>query len=443
MKRIFTISMFLIIFSCLSFPQITNQWKTFTITGTNGVLKDYYCYCITIDNMGIVWVGGSGHGVYKYEKGKWENFETDSSESKHAQVKSIIPRGSNSFLYSYDLNVIGFDNGIFSTEYQANVSYLAEDDGGDIWGAGTKGLYKFKGSKQINFDTTDVGSIIQAAGKIVVDKNKVLWGMGEHQSTGTNDTIPSIFLFSFDGNKLKIFPSRGIQYGNFQTVYVDDNNNIWVAQWGSGNGAVAKYDQVNDIWQEFELPQPTDPSSYVASPPSAIAVDKNGVLWVGTDYGLAGRIGDKWTLYNRANGNSTLGGDWITGIAVDSSNNKWISYFSDGNDYAGIAEFNEHGILTGIENNKNQIPSSFSLSQNYPNPFNPSTIIKYQIPKESFVTLKIYDVLGREVKQLVNEEKSAGNYSVTLNASSLASGIYFYRITAGSYTSIKKMVLLK
>ena len=85
----------------------------------------------------------------------------------------------------------------------------------------------------------------------------------------------------------------------------------------------------------------------------------------------------------------------------------------------------------------------FSLSQNHPNPFNPSTVINYEIPKASIVRLKVYDVLGREVATLVNEEKPAGRYNVTFDASKYSSGIYFYRITAGDFSQIKKMVLLK
>ena len=98
--------------------------------------------------------------------------------------------------------------------------------------------------------------------------------------------------------------------------------------------------------------------------------------------------------------------------------------------------------VTGIEN-ENVLPTEFILSQNYPNPFNPSTTINYEIPKSSLVTLKVYDVLGREVATLVNEEKQAGRYNVTFNASKYSSGVYFYRITAGDFSQIKKMVLLK
>ena len=88
-------------------------------------------------------------------------------------------------------------------------------------------------------------------------------------------------------------------------------------------------------------------------------------------------------------------------------------------------------------------PLAFQLEQNYPNPFNPSTKINYQISQNDFVSLKVYDVLGNEVATLVNEEKPAGNYEVTFDARSLSSGTYFYKLQAGSFVEIKKMMLLK
>ncbi len=89
------------------------------------------------------------------------------------------------------------------------------------------------------------------------------------------------------------------------------------------------------------------------------------------------------------------------------------------------------------------VPLSSSLSQNYPNPFNPSTKIRFSITKSSFVILKVYDVLGREIKTLVDEEKSAGIYEATFNASTLPSGVYIYRLQAGTFIETKKMVLIK
>jgi photosystem II stability/assembly factor-like uncharacterized protein len=88
-------------------------------------------------------------------------------------------------------------------------------------------------------------------------------------------------------------------------------------------------------------------------------------------------------------------------------------------------------------------PTKFSLEQNYPNPFNPSTTIRYQIPQDGIVTLKIYNILGSEVATLVNEEKVAGKYEVNFNASSLASGVYVYKIQSGSFIKSKKMILIK
>jgi len=89
------------------------------------------------------------------------------------------------------------------------------------------------------------------------------------------------------------------------------------------------------------------------------------------------------------------------------------------------------------------VPAEFVLSQNYPNPFNPSTRISYFVPKESFVSIKVYDFLGREVTTLVNETKSTGSYELSFDASSLPSGTYFYTLIADNYSTTKKMILLK
>ncbi|GAB4296273.1 MAG: hypothetical protein Kow0098_19310 [Ignavibacteriaceae bacterium] len=99
--------------------------------------------------------------------------------------------------------------------------------------------------------------------------------------------------------------------------------------------------------------------------------------------------------------------------------------------------------VTNVINQDDIFPGKFALHQNYPNPFNPSTLIKFEIPVSGKVTLKIYDILGREIATLVDEEKDAGKYSVEFNAAGLASGVYFYRIQAGNFTESKKMILLR
>ena len=88
-------------------------------------------------------------------------------------------------------------------------------------------------------------------------------------------------------------------------------------------------------------------------------------------------------------------------------------------------------------------PGKFTLSQNYPNPFNPVTRLDYSIPVQGFVSLKVYDALGKEVASLVNEKKNTGLYEVEFNGSGLSSGIYFYTLTADNFTETKRMILLK
>lgn len=98
--------------------------------------------------------------------------------------------------------------------------------------------------------------------------------------------------------------------------------------------------------------------------------------------------------------------------------------------------------VSSVEGN-NFVVNNFKLDQNYPNPFNPSTMISYSIPQSSFVTLKVYDIIGNEVVTLVNETKSAGKYDVSFEASNLSNGVYLYSIKTNNFTSTKKMILMK
>ncbi len=103
----------------------------------------------------------------------------------------------------------------------------------------------------------------------------------------------------------------------------------------------------------------------------------------------------------------------------------------------------EPGILLDVNNQNNALVNSYELEQNYPNPFNPSTKIKFAIPNSEVVSIKVYDILGREIRTLLDEELTAGFHEIEFNASNLSSGIYFYRIESGSFIKTKKMILLK
>jgi Secretion system C-terminal sorting domain len=100
-------------------------------------------------------------------------------------------------------------------------------------------------------------------------------------------------------------------------------------------------------------------------------------------------------------------------------------------------------MITSVKPSPSFRSGEFALQQNYPNPFNPSTTISYQLPVNTRVTLKIYDVLGREVKLLVNEEEHSGIHTVKFDGSDLPTGVYFSQLTAGAFIETKKMVLLR
>jgi hypothetical protein len=140
--------------------------------------------------------------------------------------------------------------------------------------------------------------------------------------------------------------------------------------------------------------------------------------------------------------------------AIDSIEITGVWYYSPVTDIEGNPRPNPAGTIpdmgayesllsVGVEENLSVLPTEYALSQNYPNPFNPSTTIQYYIPELSFVTLKVYDVLGSEIITLLSEEKPVGSYEVELNAKGLPSGIYFYRLQAGEFTQFKKMILIK
>lgn len=162
--------------------------------------------------------------------------------------------------------------------------------------------------------------------------------------------------------------------------------------------------------------------------------------------------GSTWQQVTSYNGNMTT---WtqqtfdISGYAAGSTQVKLrfrltsdAGVVGDGWYIDDIKLTNYCGNLVGITGN-NEIPLKFALEQNYPNPFNPATVIKYQLPKSAFVKISVFDILGKEVKTLVNEQKDAGYQQVEFNGGDLASGLYIYKIEADGFTDVKKMMLVK
>ena len=159
--------------------------------------------------------------------------------------------------------------------------------------------------------------------------------------------------------------------------------------------------------------------------------------------GFSGGPTDKGIFLSTDNGSHWKAVDsGLTDLGVQSLAANGTKLFA-GTDSSGIWEVPVASLTTGVKESVGKTPREFSLSQSYPNPFNPTTVINYQIRLTSHVTLKVYDILGREVESLVDRQQTAGNYSVSFDGSNLPSGVYLYRLQAGNFSSVKKMMLLK
>ncbi|MBI5476627.1 MAG: T9SS type A sorting domain-containing protein [Ignavibacteriales bacterium] len=197
-----------------------------------------------------------------------------------------------------------------------------------------------------------------------------------------------------------------------------------------------------------------------------IRLKKNYPAFSSSDFSLATSVGLKRIKINHSSMNVVIIGNFDVSagslLPDFQSTGKWYEFFSG--DSLNVTDVNMQinlqpgeyrlytskkipkasDIITSVDEQKT-IPAEFRLNQNYPNPFNPSTVISYQLPVSSFVSLKIYDILGREVATLVNAIQLPGNYHSTFSTlhSALPSGVYFYRLQAGNFVETKKMILLK
>ena len=165
---------------------------------------------------------------------------------------------------------------------------------------------------------------------------------------------------------------------------------------------------------------------------SNIIINSKDVIYKSSAFGVTYSTddGDTWTPVNGIN-------SVVSFLALDMDNYLYAGTKS-GTIYRSSAS-----TVTGVPGNNFEMPGKFKLLQNYPNPFNPATTIEYSIPRTGFVALKIYDILGKEIAVLVNEEKSAGKYKINFDASKFSSGVYFYMMQAGNFVETKKLIVLK
>jgi len=395
--------------------------------------------------MDTTWAGNSNWVVLPYggdgcisavaDSGNYIYFSTQEGNIIEGRLSDqngamIKPAGASGFL--------------FVTPYvldPTNTSIMYEAAGNQIWRnsnlldipIGGDSATTIGWTQMVNIDTTSTISSIAVSrvpGHVLyygtID-GKVFKVTGADQGTPaavnvTSNSFPQGFVSS-----IAVDPSNAdnvmVDFSNYSILsifYSTDGGNTWTAV--SGN-----------------LEQNPDGSGNGPSVRSVRILDINGskVYYAGTSTGLYAATnlnGMSTTWIQQGAGNIGM----VDAEAIDTRDN-------DGTVVAGTfggGVFSAHINVTGIISKK-ITPDIYSLSQNFPNPFNPNTVINYQISAYSHVALKVYDILGNEVKTLVDKDKPAGKYSIIFDASKLSSGVYFYKLDAGNFTSVKKMILLK
>ena len=256
--------------------------------------------------------------------------------------------------------------------------------------------------------------------------NGTIYLKGDSTFIGTNK---GLVLIQNDSARVIIDTTNStLETQKIYSFYIDSQGNKWLGTFDLG---LVKWID-NSTFVIYNTSNSNLPNNFV----NAIDEDSNGKLWLATDGGFACLENDSIISYS-----NLVDGSIVT-LAVDNLDRVWMGEVWTGKLY--VFDGSNIIIITDIEDEQfDFIPQQYSLSQNYPNPFNPATTIKYKIPVLSYVFIKIYDILGREVTTLINEEKPVGVYAVEWNARNLPSGVYFYRLQAGSFVETKKMVLLR
>jgi len=235
------------------------------------------------------------------------------------------------------------------------------------------------------------------------------------------------------------FSSDGINWTKYDDPlttnppYAESDPVLTLGSAGSYDSGLAWESDVLKTPNGFEMFYTGDPDSW-AGERICYATSEDGINWIKDDLNNPILLlTQSWT---------TL--DLVAPSAIKIDNEYFVYYIGNTTLFNGQIGLATSPVVTGVESNKDDLGiKTFQLYQNYPNPFNPNTIISWQLARNSFVTLKVYDVLGSEVETLINEEKPAGIHEVNFNGSELTSGVYFYQLRTDQKIITKKMILLR
>ncbi len=421
MKKIFLLFILSLTLSSLSYA----QWTETSATGITVSIRS-----ISVVNDNVVWAGAMGGNVLRTTNGgtSWQ----------------VVGGGAIGVNDVYNIFGLSDQIALCTTSPAATFVYRTSN-GGANW-------------TQV---FTETGGFIDAIwmtsntnGFMMGDPVGARWSLWKTTNGGVNWDSTGLYLAQNGAeagwnNGMYVSGSSIWFNTNAARIYYSSNNG---ANWTPQTIPLAS-SAFGQVW--FNAPG-LGMASYNTTP---IATTNGGINWVAVSLppgtgNIAGIIGGNllsyWIVRNGQTGiykTTTSGVSWTTDYTSPAGGYVHIGLSRSGTaGYAGKATggiTKNPTLIVGITKIGGEVPDNFVLHQNYPNPFNPQTTINFSVPKTSFVSLKVFNMLGEEVLNIVNEQKAAGNYSVTVDGGTLSSGVYFYTVKAGDFTQTKKMILVK
>ncbi len=327
-------------------------------------------------------------------------------------------------------------NGVYFTDENNGVAVgdsgiIRTTDSGISWNAPVMTDTSVNFLYKVSFADANIGIAVGHLGRMV-----------RTTDGGANWTTLNVSFFNSIRDVTFIDANIGAAVGLFGIIYrTEDGGATWVRQTSGTTSqfrGVSFLDAENGIVVGSRVIGTTDGGSNWSELLSSVFFS---VSYPNANSATA--VGSRGKIYKTTDG----GANWESQISGTDATLTSVSFIDADNGiavgYDGAIVRTSNGGVTAVNNEGEEIPVSFSLLQNYPNPFNPSTTIKFSTPQTSDASLVVFNALGQKVASLLNERMNAGNHSVNFNAEGLSSGVYFYRLTAGSFKSVKKLTYLK
>jgi uncharacterized delta-60 repeat protein len=473
------------------------QWQRFMTPAYVNVANNRgaNAYTSACDNSGNIYVAGSSDSAFSYSKGfivkyspngdsLWDTYTGINDTLNYVEwYKMQIDNSGNIYLAGYRFTPISSNRGFLVAKYNSSgvlqwMKYqvpaaikatsqigfsLRMDNSGNIYVAATLGkttssssrdmyLFKLNNAGALQWEQTyngpaDEGDFVSS---MALDASGNVYVEGISANIAPMNKEITCLKYNTSGSLQWTFRT-GIS-GNAgehvaKTVAVGPAGDVYLTGYFYNNfafdGVLIKLNAANgtESWRKNYLGSTSSSTDYCTD----VTVTYSGFIYVTGVLNYTGNNSNAFVIKYNAAGDSLAGGTYNATSFIPKSiiGGPGSTLFMCGDNTADVIVV-KYGVTTGIETNSTSVINNFSLSQNYPNPFNPSTKINFNIPKDSKISLYVFDVNGKLVKSLINNTRySEGNYSVDFKAGELPSGAYFYKLTAEGFSETKKMLLIK